>query len=158
LRGRINGGLCVRPLHLFFVVSAVLALAARANAESPFSFAATPCCLPKDVRPIAYRLDLKPDLGKLASPDGKEEFGFTGEQQVDIEVLNSTDAITLNAVDITFRNVAIDGATARVDEPNKTAQTATIHAASQLAIGRHRLTISYSGQIIPQAHGLYYAD
>jgi hypothetical protein len=55
------------------LLSVLLAAVAPALSEPRFSFETTPCCLPKDVRPTAYRLDLKLNLEKLASADGKED-------------------------------------------------------------------------------------
>ncbi|MEA2950777.1 MAG: hypothetical protein QOJ96_297, partial [Alphaproteobacteria bacterium] len=48
------------------IIVAALVVAGSAGAEPRFSFEATPGRLPKDVRPLAYRIDLVPDLDRLA--------------------------------------------------------------------------------------------
>ena len=141
-------------LRLLAVLTVAAAIATPTYAEPRFSFEATPCCLPKDVRPLTYRLDIKPDLDKLAAANGKEDVEFTGEEEIDIEVLNATDVIILNAVDITFRKVALDGTAAKKVIADAGHQTAAIHLANRIATGRHKLTISFSGKIIPQPHGI----
>src|SRR5215468_9233178 len=79
----------------------LLALAGgRAMAESAFSFGSTPGKLPKTVVPIHYALDLAPDLDKLS---------FAGSEVVDIEVMESTGRLMLNAVDMTVEAAAVDG-------------------------------------------------
>ena len=69
----------------------ITAWTGRAAAEAPFSFATTPGKLPKTVVPVHYAIDLKPDLDKLT---------FAGSETVDIEVLEPTDRLVLNAVDL----------------------------------------------------------
>ncbi|MEA2754745.1 MAG: hypothetical protein QOJ54_1034, partial [Aliidongia sp.] len=123
---------------------------AAAWAEAPFEFAATPGNLPKGVVPLAYRLDLVPDL---------ETLGFTGTEQIDIEVAQPTDTVMLNAHELSFSHVALDGedaATAVTLDPKL--QTASFHFPHPLAAGRHTLAIAYAGTITPQPRGLYYND
>ena len=126
--------------------------------EPRFSFENTPGKLPKDVRPIAYRvdLDLTPELAKIPAATGKPELAFTGKAQVEFEVLKTTDAITLNALDLTFNAVAVDGAAPSATVADKEAQTATFRLAQPLAPGQHTLAIDYAGKIIPQPSGIYY--
>jgi aminopeptidase N len=122
-----------------------------ARAEAPFDFAATPGNLPKGVVPLAYRLDLVPDL---------ETLGFTGAEQIDIDVTQATDTVTLNANELSFSHVALlgeDGAAANVTLDAKL-QTASFHFPHALAAGHHTLEIAYAGTITPQPRGLYYND
>src|SRR3954470_11117669 len=96
----------------------LLAAGALARAEPVFSFAATPGKLPKTVVPTHYAIDLKPDLEKLS---------LAGPEVVDIEVLEPTDRLMLNAVNITIDAATLDGdgaqATAAFDA---TAETVTL--------------------------------
>jgi aminopeptidase N len=126
--------------------------------EPRFSFEHTPGKLPKHVRPIAYRvdLDLTPDLAKIPAATGQPALAFTGQVQIEVEVLKPTDAITLHALDITFHAVAIDGAAPSAIVKDEQAQTATFRLAQPLAPGRHAVAIDYAGQIIPQPAGIYY--
>ncbi len=125
--------------------------AASAFAESPFKFEDTPGKLPKDVVPVAYRLDLVPDLDALR---------FTGQEQIDIEVAAPTDTVTLDARNLSFDHVALlgeDGAKAKVTL-DKPAETASFQFPHPLAAGKHTLDIAYAGPIPAEPHGLYYND
>jgi|HubBroStandDraft_1064217.scaffolds.fasta_scaffold00011_60 aminopeptidase N len=122
-----------------------------AAAEAPFDFAATPGNLPKSVVPVAYRLDLVPDLDALT---------FTGSEQIDIEIAQPTDTVTLDANELSFGAVALlgeDGAAATVTLDAKL-QTASFHFPRPLAAGRHTLAIAYAGTIPAKPRGLYYND
>jgi len=78
-----------------------LALAAgAAQAEAPFSFAATPGKLPKDVIPLLYDAHLVPDFGNDS---------FKGSQTVELEVLRPTARIVLNAANLAIERAAIEG-------------------------------------------------
>ena len=126
-------------------------VAVSAVAESPFKFEDTPGKLPKIVVPAAYRLELAPDL---------EALSFTGKEQIDIDVAEPTDTVTLEARGLAFEHVALfgeDGAKASVTL-DKPAETASFHFAKPLPAGRHTLDIGYSGAITEQPLGLYYND
>jgi aminopeptidase N len=125
--------------------------AGAARAEAPFNFATTPGNLPKGVVPLAYRLDLAPDIDALT---------FTGSEQIDVDVLAPTDTVTLNANELTFQSVALkgeDGAAATVALDPKL-QTASFHFPHDLSAGHHTLEIAYSGPIPARPRGLYYND
>src|SRR5436305_12056935 len=104
--------------RIAWVLIALVIAAAGASAEQPYSFAATPGKLPKTVVPIHYALDLKPDLDKLT---------FAGTEVVDVEVLEPTERLMLNAVNITIGAATIDGeaAVATVARDEK-AETVTL--------------------------------
>ena len=97
---------------LGFVLIA-LALSCAHGAEPTFNLDTTPGKLPKDVLPLAYRIELDPDLNAIADATGRENIGFSGTVQIDIEVRRPVDAIILNAADITFARATIDGVAAR---------------------------------------------
>jgi aminopeptidase N len=140
-----------RSVGFLLAIGLVFAGTDRAGAEQPFSFEATPGKLPKGVVPVAYRIDLTPNVDTLA---------FTGREQVDIVVAAPTDTITLNASALTFTSVVMlgqGGAKAEVTLDEKS-ETAAFKFPHQLAAGRHTLEIDYSGSIIAQPHGLYYND
>jgi len=106
--------------------------------------------LPTDVTPIHYDIAVRPDATALS---------FTGSVGADVHVVRPTAVVTLNAADLTFGKVRLDGADAapRVtyDAP---AQTATLTFAQPLTAGRHRLAIDYTGKINQQAFGLFSVD
>ena len=137
--------------RLAVTIGCAMALAGAAHAEAPFSFATTPGKLPKNVVPVAYRLDLVPDLGALT---------FTGAEQIDIDVAEPTDTVTLNALALSFSSVALSGedAAAATVALDAKAETASLHFPHVLAAGRHTLAIAYSGSITARPAGLYYND
>src|SRR5215471_8488632 len=127
VRWLLNAGLVV-----------LLALAGgRTMAESAFSFGATPGKLPKAVAPVHYALDLTPDLDKLT---------FSGSEVVDIEVMEPTARLMLNAVDMTIEGVAIEGEAAPQVTSDAAAQTVTFTFAHPIAAGRHQLRVSFTGR------------
>src|SRR5438309_615466 len=89
------------------------------DAEPTFSFAATPGKLPKTVVPIHYSLELQPDLDKLT---------LAGAEIVDIEVIEPTDRLMVNAVNLTVDAAAIEGdaGTASQIVPDAAAETVTL--------------------------------
>ena len=142
----------MRPLLL---VSA-LALAACATpgaepaATAPGAAATEiPSQLPRNVRPLHYSISAVPDAASLR---------FTGSVLIDVEILDATDTITLNAAELDFARVTIDGGREARVVTDADAQTATFRFADRLAPGRHRLAIDYSGKINTQAAGLFALD
>jgi aminopeptidase N len=144
-------------VRLTFFTSLIVLFASltAAFAELPFNYGATPGHLPKDVRPHAYRIDIVPNLDQLATADGTVDVDFAGKAEIDVEVLRPTDKITINAVDLSFDSVSINGVEGivEVDQPN---QTATFRFPLALVTGRHTLMIAYSGKIISRTLGFYY--
>jgi aminopeptidase N len=128
----------------------LLALAAgRATAEPVFSFGETPGKLPKTVAPIHYALDLIPDLDKLA---------LSGTESVEIEVTAPTERLVLNAVDITIEAAAIESEAVQQITSEAAAETVTLAFPHPIAVGRHRLRISFTGRINRFGRGLFAVD
>lgn len=136
------------------VAAAILSAAAvAAQAEAPFSFAATPGKLPKDVVPLQYAAHLRPDVSART---------FFGSQTVEIEVLKETDTIVLNAADLhidaaTLSGKAIAGRrlTPLLDQQQ---QTLSFKLGEPLARGRYQLTLKFHGAINREARGLFHLD
>ncbi len=127
----------------------ILAAPRRAAAEAPFSLAATPGLLPKAVVPSAYRIDLVPDLGRLA---------FTGHEDIEIDVAAPGDTVMLNQAGLVLSLARLeDGAVAAVstDEAN---ETATLRFPAAISAGHHTLTIDYAGPILGTPNGFYHDD
>jgi aminopeptidase N len=127
-------------------------------AQAPAPEAAShsvPSQLPSSVRPLHYAIAVTPDAANLR---------FSGTVAIDIEVLEPTDSITLNAADLEFQSVAIgtDGTQSKpIDvKPSIDAakQTVTFPLGSKLAKGKHVLTINYTGPINKHATGLFALD
>jgi len=121
----------------------------RAMAEPVFSFAATPGKLPKTVLPNHYALDLTPDLDKLS---------LSGSESVDIEVMEPTEHLVLNAVDMTIEAAAVDSEAASAITSDTAAQTVTFAFPHPIAAGRHQLRISFTGRINRFGRGLFAVD
>ncbi|MDP1737353.1 MAG: M1 family metallopeptidase [Caulobacter sp.] len=106
--------------------------------------------LPTDVVPVHYDITVRPDTAALT---------FTGSVGADVQVVKATSTVVLNAADMTFGKVQLDGSNVspRVTLDND-AQTATLVFAQPLTIGKHRLAIDYTGKINEQAFGLFSVD
>jgi len=138
-------------MRLPLTVLALSLAAVGAHAENPFSFAATPGKLPKDVVPLQYTAHLVPDVANNT---------FSGSEMVEIEVKKRTSNIMLNA-----QNMEIDGATLSGKdlaetrlEPvlDKQAQTLSFKLAKELAPGRYTLSLKFRGVVNREPRGLFY--
>lgn len=137
-----------------FAVAAMLGAAAiAAQAEAPFSFAATPGKLPKDVVPLQYAAHLRPNVDART---------FLGSQTVEIEVLKETSTIMLNAsgLHIDAASLSGKGISARKLAPllDEQQQTLSFKLAQPLAPGRYQLALKFHGAIHREARGLFHLD
>jgi aminopeptidase N len=113
--------------------------------------------LPRNVRPVRYRIQVTPDAANMR---------FTARTDIDVQVLEATDSITLNAADLEFTRVSLGslgGGQAlalnpRTTRMNEEQQTATMLFARPIGPGLYRLTIDYTGKINRQANGLFALD
>ena len=109
--------------------------------------------LPQNVMPRRYRLRLQPDL---------DSFTFSGDQAVDIEILEPTSSIMLNAMDLGIRgaSVNVDGTTIAagtisLDSAN---ETATLEFGQELPTGPARLDMSFTGVLNDKLLGFYRSE
>src|SRR3954470_14077844 len=128
----------MRPLATWsLIVSIFLALLVGCRpAQHEASGPDVPTQLPRNARPTHYSISVVPDAANLR---------FAGSEVIDIEVLQPTDNLTLNAAALEFQAVTL------TDKANKTVearpsieadkQTATFKFPSTLAIGSYRLAI-----------------
>lgn len=136
--------------RLAATLALILVMSGAALAEPVFSFDATPGKLPKNVVPVHYAIELKPDMTSLTS---------SGVEIVDIEVREPTARIVLNAVGTTFDAVTIDGDAQRAEvTQDATAETATFTFPQPVAAGRHRLRIGFTSRINKFDRGYFFID
>ncbi len=107
--------------------------------------------LPSDVRPTRYVLALEPDLGA---------FTFRGEETIDIEVLEPTAAITLNAAELQVQSCRLavsDGAAMSASDIalDEEAGTATFTFDSDVPLGPAKLELEFTGEINDRLRGFY---
>ena len=125
-------------------------MSGAAWAEQVFSFDTTPGKLPKNVVPVHYAIDVKPDMASLT---------LSGVETVDIEVREPTARIVLNAVNTTFDAVTIDGDAQRADvTQDAAAETATFTFPQPIAAGPHRLRIGFTSRINKFDRGFFFID
>ncbi len=146
-RHLIANSVCVAALLLFGACSQT-PVPAPAPATTPPA-AQVNWRLPHAITPEHYALTVAPDLEKAT---------FTGDEAIDLNVLESTPAIVLNSAEIAVQSatVEVSGAsqTAQVTFDEK-AQTATFTVPKPLAIGTARLIIKYTGILNDQLRGFY---
>ncbi|WP_344761992.1 M1 family metallopeptidase [Actimicrobium antarcticum] len=113
--------------------------------------------LPRSVRPTHYAVSITPDA-KAAT--------FAGHVTIDVQVLQPTASITLNAADLVFGQVQLHSAnagnkaapanaTVRIDADN---ETAIFTFGKTIKPGKYRLDMAYTGLIGSQAVGLFSLD
>lgn len=143
----ITLALCAAPLHALAQTPAE-----AARAASPPAVQAT-TQLPRNVRPSHYDIEVVPHAERLV---------FDGKVRINIDVLEPTDTIVLNAVDMTFANVQLGRANGKALTPKSSidaaAQTATFRFDQPLPVGSYLLSIDYSGTINTQANGFFAID
>ena len=114
-------------------------------AESFVSVDAAQGQLPKTVVPLLYRIDLIP------SPTSD---AVLGHELITVIVRESVRTIVINALQLTFERVALDGITAKVRVDNKH-QLAAFTFSHALIPGQHNLSISYVARMQHSGQGLF---
>jgi aminopeptidase N len=109
--------------------------------------------LPRNVRPTHYTIAIVPHADTLK---------FDGKVSIAVDVLEPTDRIVLNAVDMTFSNARLEPRNGKVRTPkistDAAAQTATFSFDAPLPTGQYLLSMDYTGKIGTQANGLFAID
>ena len=134
-----------------FLTTALVAAAPSAHAQTGHTdIAPQRLVLPDDVVPVRYDISVTPDAKSLA---------FTGSVTISVDVRRPTRSIALNAADIDFKRVRLDGAaTPPTIATDPAQQTATFTFPTEIAPGRHTVAIDYAGKIYQQASGLFALD
>ncbi|BFI95844.1 MAG: M1 family metallopeptidase [Rhodanobacter sp.] len=145
---------------LVSAIALALAVSAGATLAMPAQHAAVavsqiPTQLPRNVRPTHYAVAITPHADKL---------NFDGQVGIDLQVLEPSTSVTLNAAGMTFSSVTLAPAAgkggalkAKVAVDAKT-QTATFSFDKTIAPGRYTLAMDYVGTIGTQANGLFAID
>ncbi len=107
--------------------------------------------IPANVKPVNYRITLEPDFS---------EFTFTGSETVRIEVLSTTSAITLNAIELDIRSCSVtpDGGTALAAQSisfDENAETATFEFGTEIPVGEATLAVDFTGELNDKLRGFY---
>jgi puromycin-sensitive aminopeptidase len=109
--------------------------------------------LPAEVRPVAYVINLAPDLAM---------FSFAGDETIDIEVSHVTSQIVLNAAELEIQEAHVrrDGqrmpAQSIATDPEQ--ETATLTFASPLPTGTMQLFMRFSGTLNDKLRGFYRSE
>ncbi len=135
-------------------IASVPAYAEPPTAVPVATSAAATTQLPRDVKPLHYAAHITPHVEKLS---------FNGTVSIDIEVLETTDRIVLNQLDLDFSKTELTNAKGEPLALEKTqadnpTQTATFLPKAKLEPGQYRLTLAYTGKIGQQANGLFALD
>ena len=109
--------------------------------------------LPASVKPNKYRLTLQPDLNT---------FTFKGEQTVDIEIVEPTARVVLNAAEleisgVTLRRNGSETSTHSVS-PDADTETVTLDFGRTLSPGRAQLEMEFTGILNDRLVGFYRSE
>jgi aminopeptidase N len=114
--------------------------------DAPFDFDTAPGRLPKSVVPLAYTLDLVPDLDHNRT---------RGHETVQLDFRQQVESLQFNSLGERLDHVRLDGRpVARVDTDDA-AQLTTVTLGKMVKTGRHVLTLDYTGTIETRPFGLY---
>ena len=98
--------------------------------------------LPETARPSKYRINLHPDL---------KNFTFSGEQSVDLQVLEATTSIVLNVIDLKISVATLHANGVTLSNPkitiDKEAETAALDFGETIQPGDGRLEMIFSGEL-----------
>ncbi|MCJ0825237.1 ERAP1-like C-terminal domain-containing protein [Luteimonas sp. 50] len=149
----------MRRILVSAIALAIAGTALNAPAQAPVATAAVVADattqLPRDVRPTHYDIAVVPHADTLA---------FDGKATITLDVLQPTDRIVLNAIDMAFPSATLTPVSGAAALPapkvaiDAAAQTATFSFDRPLAVGSYRLALDYSGRIGTQANGLFAID
>jgi puromycin-sensitive aminopeptidase len=97
------------------------------------------------VAPVRYDITLAPDLAR---------FTFAGEVRIEVDVLEATSEIVLNALELDIATAELDGqdGTVTLDEAT---ERATIAFAAPVAPGSHQLHLTFTGVLNDKLRGFY---
>jgi len=131
---------------LLAACAVMLAQSLIARAAEPFDFDKAPGRLPKNVVPVDYDIAVTPNTSAKT---------FTGSETVSLEFRQATDKVIFNTLNLTLKNVRLDGAPVKTVATDNKQQLTTVTLAAPAFVGAHKLTLSYSGVIETRPQGLF---
>jgi len=136
------------------LLAAPSALPAQAVQQADTVDTSLPTQLPRTAVPHHYAIIVTPHAERLT---------FDGTVAIDLDVVQPTSSLVLNAVDMTFssaRLVPAAGGAPLVGQAktDNDAETVTITFPATLSPGAYRLELAYTGKINTQANGLFALD
>lgn len=139
-----------------FLLAAMMALALAVPAsgqnaaqDTPRTNAQGQVRLTDQVQPLRYDMVVTPNAEALT---------LAGDVTIEIEVLSPQDELVVNALDMEFGAITLDGRRATSTRYQASDQTLHMNFGRPVAPGTHRLSINYRGQIYRQAQGLFAQD
>ena len=107
--------------------------------------------LPKSVTPSRYVLTLSPNL---------ETFVFAGEVEIDIQILQPTNSIVLNAAELEINSCWLINSNNTILPPSKTileekSETLTFIFEEDIPVGNAKLKIEFIGELNDRLRGFY---
>jgi aminopeptidase N len=117
-----------------------------ASGVAPFDFDKAPGRLPKNVVPVDYDIAVTPNVA------GKT---FVGSEIVTLNFREATDKVVFNTLNLTVKDVRLDGVPVKSVAPDNGKQLTTLTLAALAAAGAHKLTLAYSGVIETRPQGLF---
>ena len=106
--------------------------------------------LPKNIKPLHYQLELKPDI---------QNFAFSGNETIDVRVSESSSTIVMNALDIDIgsASIAINNSVLKTENIayNKEAETCTLTFPEEIPIGEGKIDIAFTGILNDKLRGFY---
>src|SRR5580704_317177 len=105
-------------------------------AEDKFVFDSTPGTLPKDIVPLHYSIEVRPDLRAMKT---------SGSETIALEVRRATNQVVLNAVGTSIERASLKGASGDEKllqiQSDAEAQTITIPISNGLSPGHYELSL-----------------
>ena len=128
-------------------------LAARDSNPAAATVGDVPTQLPVNARPRHYAISVTPNA---------QELSFTGKAVIDLDLLQSSGGLTLNAAELDIFDASISPVQGKAIplkiDIDAGQQTATFTFPKTLPAGEYRLDIGYTGRIYTQATGLFALD
>jgi len=113
----------------------------------------TPSDLPRNARPLHYSIDVTPDAQALT---------FAGRSTIDVELFERGRTVALHALELDVKAARLSSGTQPAVPLAITLdadrQLVTLTSPTDLAPGRYRLDLDYTGEINTQAMGLFALD
>lgn len=106
---------------------------------------ATSVRLSKNIIPISYHIELKPDL---------ENFTFSGIETITLNILQKTRTITLHSKEIEIITADINKSFSKISYDKKS-ETATFTFPEALPRGKHKLILVFKGILNDKMRGFY---